>query len=261
MKAKTELFLYQCLWVTDVMFRPTWRSMTGSFEEWSYRSGLLRQIQRLEAEGWVESRMGPDKTERVLRLTEKGCLKALGGRHPEERWNRSWDGKWRMILFDLPEEKRGLRNELRKQLKAAHFGGLQLSAWITPDPLDSLVESLKKITAESGVLTFFEGATCGGASPEELVAGAWDFAKINNAFEDHDNHLGTLPHPEQKGFRDLLLEWAREEKQSWSHCMTLDPLLPRVLWPKGYRGETAWKNRTSTLRRAGSIATQTCDNH
>lgn len=261
MKAKTELFLYQCLWVTNVMFRPTWRNMSGSFEEWSYRSGLLRQVQRLEAEGWVESRAGSDGTERAVRLTEKGYLKALGGRLPEERWNRAWDGKWRMILFDLPEAKRTVRNELRKQLKAAHFGGLQRSAWITPDPVDSIGKSLKKIVAASGVMAFFEGTPCGGESPEELVAGAWDFAKINNSFADHQSLLDALPRARDKQFRERLLEWARDEKRSWALCMTLDPLLPRVLWPKDYQGEIIWKNRTTTLRRAAALAAQCRDNH
>lgn len=259
MKAKTELFLYQCLWVTNMMFRPTWRNMSGSFEEWSYRSGLLRQVQRLEADGWVESRIGPDGTERVIRLTEKGYLKALGGRMPEERWNRPWDGKWRMILFDLPEEKRAVRNVLRKQLRAAHFGGLQRSAWITPDPIDAIGESLKKVAADSGVMTFFEGATCGGETSEELVATAWNFAKINGAFTDHQSLLNTLPKEGSKQLRERLLDWAQEEKNSWSFCMTIDPLLPRSLCPNGYLGEITWKNRTATLHRAAVLANKSCD--
>jgi len=261
MKPKTELFLYQCLWVTDTMLRPTWRNMNGSFEEWAYRNGFLRQVQRLEAEGWVESRPASSRVDRVLRLTEKGYLKALGGRLPERHWNRTWDGKWRMIFFDLPEEKRMARNELRKQLKAAHFGGLQKSVWITPDPLDSIEGALKNVAAASGVMTFFEGVTCGGESVEELVSSAWDFSRINKAFATHQCLLEKLPRPANKANREQLLEWGRDEMQSWSFCMRLDPLLPRTLWPQGYLGEKTWEKRTATLRRAAALTKHFRDNH
>ena len=75
----------------------------------------------------------PSKTTNTSAPIESD-LKALGGCDPEERWNRGWDGKWRIIVFDLPEKKRGLRNDLRKQLRSARFGGLQRSVWISPGP-------------------------------------------------------------------------------------------------------------------------------
>jgi phenylacetic acid degradation operon negative regulatory protein len=160
-----------------------------------------------------------------------------------------------MILFDLPEEKRAVRNELRKQLKAAHFGGLQRSAWITPDPIDCIGESLKKIAAASGVMAFFEGIPCGGERPEEIVASAWNFSKIHSALLDHQNLLKSLPPAGSDLLDEKLLEWAREEKQSWALCMRLDPLLPRALWPKDYPGEAIWKIRIATLRQAAELST------
>jgi phenylacetic acid degradation operon negative regulatory protein len=254
MKAKTELILYQCLWMVDTMMRPTWRNMNGSFEEWSYRNGYLRQIQTLEAEGWLESREEVDGTERVYRLTRKGLLCALGGRHPEERWNRGWDGKWRMVMFDLPEEKRGLRNQLRKQLRAACFGGLQGSVWISPDPVHLIGEELKKTASACGVMTFFEGVTCCGESSPELVAAAWDFTKIHEGYEIYRAHLKGMPSPADEDFEHKLLEWGRLERELWSECVAGDPLLPRELWLEGYPGEKAWKERIPALRRAGKLA-------
>jgi len=234
--------------------RPTWRSMTGSFEEWSYRNGCLRQMQALESQGWLESREGSDGTERVYRLTRKGYLRALGGCDPEERWNRGWDGKWRMIVFDLPEKQRALRNELRKQLRAARFGGLQGSVWISPDPVHVIGEQLKKSASSCGVMTFFEGMTCGGEHLSELVAAAWNFTKLQSDYEEYIAHLKQMPSASKAGFRNHLLEWGRMEKQLWSVCIEEDPLLPRELWPAGYAGEKAWKARVLALRCAGKLA-------
>lgn len=254
MKAKTELLLYQCLWMADVMLRPTWRNMMGSFEEWSYRNGYLRQIHALEAQGWLESMETQRSTERVYRLTKKGCLRALGGCHPEERWNREWDGKWRIVVFDLPENKRGLRNELRRQLRAAKFGGLQGSVWVSPDSVHAVRETLNKKAISCGALTFFEGTTCGGERNSDVVTSAWDFRIIHRAYEDYADHARQMPGDGTNRFLDSLVEWGRQEMELWKICMDVDPLLPRPLWPKNYPGEKVWKERVSCLRRAGKHA-------
>ena len=252
MKPKTELFLYQCLWVADVMFRPTWRNLSGSFEEWSYRSGFLRQIHTLEAQEWIESREAD--TGRVYRLTNKGYLKALGGRNPEECWNREWDGRWRIVVFDLPEKKRGLRNELRRQLRHAHFGCLQASVWISPDPMDEIRSGLRSTAPDCGVMTFLEATTCGGEKSEDVVKSAWDFAKINRLYSAHGEHLKMLPTKKEMNFRAKLHEWASSEKSHWQACMETDPLLPRELLPEDYVGEQAVKKRLAALRKAGKLA-------
>lgn len=254
MKAKTELILYHCVWMADTMLRPSWRNMNTSFEGWAYRNGFLRQMHTLEAQGWLESRETSDGTERVYRLTRNGMLRALGGLHPEDRWNRSWDGKWRMVVFDLPEDKRSLRNELRRELRAARFGGLQGSVWISPDPVNVVGEELKKTAASCGMITFFEGITCCGESNSEVVSTAWNFTHIFAGYEKHLAHLRSMPDAVGNGVCESLLEWGRIEKRLWSECMKSDPLLPRTLWPEGYPGESVWKERIKTLRRAGKLA-------
>lgn len=256
MKAKTELLLYQCLWMSGVMLRPTWRNMMGSFEEWSYRNGYLRQIHALEAQGWLESMEKPEDTGRVYRLTRKGCLRALGGCHPEERWNREWDGKWRMVVFDLPENRRGLRNELRRQLRAAKFGGLQGSVWISPDSVHRIRESLNKQAVSCGALTFFEGLTCGGERNSDIVASAWNFRAVHRAYDDYSSHAKQMPTAGTKHFLEALVEWGKLERALWKACMDADPLLPRSLWPEGYPGEKAWNERISCLHRAGRQASK-----
>ena len=260
MKAKTELILYQCLWMADIMMRPSWRSMNSSFEEWSYRNGFLRQVRTLEAQGWLESNEGGDGTERLYRLTRKGMLRAMGGLHPVERWDRGWDGKWRMVVFDVPEEKRSLRNELRHELRAARFGGLQGSVWISPDPVNVIGDQLKEITSSSGVITFFEGATCCGESSSDVVSTAWDFTRIERDYEKYRAHLKSIPDGAGEGVRESLLEWGRIEKQLWSDCMAADPLLPRELWLEGYSGEIAWQERVKTLRQVGKVAEKSLTN-
>lgn len=43
-----------------------------------------------------------------------------------------WDGKWRIVFFDVPEQKRPLRDYLRGVLKRFGFYEFQRSMWIYP---------------------------------------------------------------------------------------------------------------------------------
>src|SRR5208283_4336954 len=92
MKPQTEEFLNFLLWSADKLARPTFRNLTDSYEGWAYRNGLLRQVAALEEQQLVER----DRTvlnDRVYRLTQQGRLHVLGGRDPQVRWSRKWDGR------------------------------------------------------------------------------------------------------------------------------------------------------------------------
>jgi phenylacetic acid degradation operon negative regulatory protein len=253
MKAKSELMLYHLFWLADHTMRPSIRRSGESFEEWAYKNGYPRQIQTLERQGMLESSSAEKGAKRVVKLTREGTLRALGGMDPAERWDRPWDGQWRMALFDLPEEKRSLRNALRNELKAARFGCLQGSVWISPDPVDQLQENCRMSDAAIRAIVFFEGHPCDGADDAGLVRSAWDFEAIRKAQREHQDCLKDLPRADTIT-RNQLLDWGNRERTAWARCLKLDPFLPRVLWPSGYAGESAWRERLNALKMAGEIA-------
>ncbi len=57
---------------------------------------------------------------------------------------QTWDGMWRIILLDLPEERKSERESLRYLLKKAGFVCLKNSAWISPFPFEHLFTNIKK---------------------------------------------------------------------------------------------------------------------
>jgi len=54
-----------------------------------------------------------------------------------------WDGKWRLVIFDIPESKRNARDALRKKLEQLEFYQCQKSGWIHPFPCLEEIEFLK----------------------------------------------------------------------------------------------------------------------
>jgi hypothetical protein len=181
MKAKTEELLNLLLWTADRLMRPTFRNLTDSYEGWAYRNGLSRQVRILEKESLLEAR-GDSPDERVFRLTDRGRLCALGGRDPWERWSRGWDGRWRMVLFDVPVARDSHRRRLRRYLHERGFGCLQGSVWVTPDPLTEEKKILVGARIDVASLLLLEAQPCAGESDAEIVAGAWDFERINQHY-------------------------------------------------------------------------------
>jgi phenylacetic acid degradation operon negative regulatory protein len=252
MQPRTEELLNLLLWSAEKLMRPTFRNLTDSYENWAYRKGLMRQVAALEKQQFLErAPSAPD--DRMYRLTWQGRLHALGGRDPQARWSREWDGRWRLVLFDVPTAQNSHRVRLRRYLQDKGFGYLQNSVWITPDSLEAERQILVggKINVESLIL--LEARPCAGESDAEIVAGAWDFERINRRYAQHLKVLGARPGGELRNEASAkgLLRWAATEREVWLDAVTSDPLLPERILPSGYMGQRAWRRRVKVLQEAG----------
>jgi len=56
---------------------------------------------------------------------------------------KKWDGKWRMIIFDIPEKKRKVRKQIATLFNQAGFYRLQDSVWIYPYDCEDVIGLLK----------------------------------------------------------------------------------------------------------------------
>jgi phenylacetic acid degradation operon negative regulatory protein len=252
MKPKTEAFLYLLLWSADKLVHPTFRNLTDSYEGWAYRNGLLRQIAALEEGKFIE-RDPALSDDRMYRLTAQGRLHVLGGRDPQIEWTRKWDGRWRLVLFDVPTSRHAYRVRLWRYLRERGFGCLQNSVWITPHSLEAERQILAdgKVNVESLIL--LEARPCAEESDAEIVAGAWDFERINRHYARYIKILGERPDGVLKGeaAAKTLLRWAVAEREAWLDAVQSDPLLPERILPAGYLGQQAWRRRVDVLQEAG----------
>lgn len=81
----------------------------------------------------------------TLRLTVKGeaALRRLELSEYRLKKPRRWDGRWRVLIFDIPERRRLLRDKVRNTLVAIGFVRAQDSVWIYPYDCEDLVTLLK----------------------------------------------------------------------------------------------------------------------
>jgi phenylacetic acid degradation operon negative regulatory protein len=247
MTAKTELLLYRMLWLTSKAIRPTYRNIEESFEGWAYASGLLAQIQRLESKGYLESLLDTRTGKRLHRLTEAGRKAAAGPRDPESAWAARWDGKWRIIVFDIPETHRSERRKLTRALAGAGCGCIQGSTWIsasTPPEINKIAQS---DDPECSRLMMLLAESKGARMDQNMVKAAWDFEAINQLYHDHLDHLASFRNLKKSTTREDLDDWTARENAAWRKAIAADPLLPDKLLPSGYLGKKSLHHRRETL--------------
>jgi DNA-binding transcriptional regulator PaaX len=80
-----------------------------------------------------------------LRLTEAGekKLRYLSLRDYQLPKPKKWDERWRVLVFDIPEKRKGLREKIRTMLVMVGFVRLQDSVWIYPYDCEDLITLLK----------------------------------------------------------------------------------------------------------------------
>lgn len=107
------------------------------------RYQVKESFSRMIREGYIvlEKRNGTSyasltpKGERFAMLVHEG---ALTPKKPKQ-----WDGKWRVLVFDIEEKRRGLRDKMRMALINLGFVRLQNSVWAYPYDCEDLITLIK----------------------------------------------------------------------------------------------------------------------
>lgn len=99
---------------------------------WINNEALKKEIRKLYRSKFVEKKENADGSITIT-LTDKGKLKALTYHFEKMKIaKQEWDGKWRIVIFDIPEKLRRGRDALRDKLKEIGFQELQKSAFVFP---------------------------------------------------------------------------------------------------------------------------------
>ena len=104
---------------------------------------ITRSIKNLMTDGLVECFNSEHK--QYFRLTNQGKQKLNNITLEAESTlvSTEWDGYWRIILLDLPEERKSEREALRYLLKKAGFICVKNSVWISMYPYENLFTNIK----------------------------------------------------------------------------------------------------------------------
>jgi DNA-binding transcriptional regulator PaaX len=125
----------------------TFRKINKEWKKIDQRS-FNRSIKRLSREKLVEEKVLSEGLFRLV-LTKEGKQEAsrlgLIGNVINFKKPKHWDGKWRIVIFDIPERDRKFRGILREHLYLLNFFKLQQSVFISPYPFEKQILELVSI--------------------------------------------------------------------------------------------------------------------
>lgn len=182
--------------------------------------------------------------ENHYQLTEKGFF-SLCLEFPIFRFLKDqWDGKWRVISYEIPEKKREMRDRLRREMQGWGLGPWHRSFWLTPHPIITTLKSLTSQKEEEKYIQAFEADHVFG-DREVLIEKVWGKTNLD------------------KQYRELFKKWhdilsSNEEKLAKfkkviSHYVDIlrqDPGLPKELIGEswiGFEGYNIFKEIRSIL--------------
>lgn len=117
--------------------------LAGAIKIWREikREDLGRIIKRLEKQQMIAIREVGDKVQ--IEITEKGKRRLLEYDFEKiERKAKKRDGKWRLIVFDIPENKKRNRDAFRRKLLQLGCERLQDSVFVSAFPCKDEVDFL-----------------------------------------------------------------------------------------------------------------------
>lgn len=197
-------------------------------------------MSRLKKEGWFTTRR--EGRETVYTLSEHMLDVLIQGRaRIFRRREDPWTGRWTMVIYQVPESERAVREQLRKQLAWTGFGQLSPSTWLAPHDLSREAKELATQYESARVDILWCGSDDAEAA-RDLAARCWDLESLGR---DYRSFLSTYAHLDNergnssKDGRQALVERTRII-DDFRRFPFRDPELPQELQPENWPGPAAF---------------------
>ena len=172
--------------------------------------------------------------ENQYQLTDKGfselCLEFPFFWFLKEKW----DGKWRIISYEIPEKKREIRDRLRREMQGWGLGPWHRSFWLTPHPILNILKELVSQKEEEKLIQAFEADHTFG-DRQILIEKVWGKSSLDKSYRELFKkwHEILSSSDEKLGkFKKVISEYVGILRQ--------DPGLPKELIGDSWIGFEGW---------------------
>lgn len=233
----------------------SYESMYGWIPGQYKRHNFMHLVWRSIKTGYIEKI--EKESEVFIRLTSRGNKKVVRDFPLISFQNRKWDRKWRIVIFDIQEVNKTVRDNLRQKLKELGFGMLQKSVFISPhDVLQDVAEFTESIGLDSLVYVFETSSLVVG-NVKELARKVWNLDILNERYLDLKNRIKSIQSSYLISQRDRVNklntvnggnggkgkheDLISEVKRACLEIALQDPFLPKELLPSDWMGYEAKK--------------------
>lgn len=132
--------------IAVALVAPNMLSLSGGFGSRRKRMAEMSRsaLTRLAARGHIEFEERDGKRYACITPEGKSALVRLQAKAEyATREKKRWDKRYRVVIFDIPEKKRTIRDQLRYEMRTAGFMQIQQSVWLYPYDCEDLVALIK----------------------------------------------------------------------------------------------------------------------
>lgn len=207
------------------------------------RSNFSRMVLNRIKTGEIEKRVKGDDV--YLRLTSAGKNRVVRDFPVLNFQNKRWDGKWRVVIFDIKEINKYLRNRLRDKLRELGFGMLQESVWITPHDIGKDMREFLEEKKLGAMVFVLEVENILVGNRDILIRKIWDLSFLEESYLEILNRVDVILSDRTKldtaYFKKKREERVQKIREKYLQILLIDPCLPKELLPENWAGEKARK--------------------
>ncbi|RIH88727.1 Transcriptional repressor PaaX [Meiothermus luteus] len=219
-------------WVGDLI---RWMQLLR-FSEPAVRAAVSRSVKR----GWII----PEKEGRraYYRLSPRVAWQVERVRERLYGYGAPWDGRWRILVYAVPEAKRTVRDRFRNELILLGFGTPAPGVWVSPNASLEAARDLVGFYGLQNYVELFQAERFSATPSAELVEKAFNLKEAQARYQAFLAQPVSQPKTPEEAFARLthMIHQARKN-------LFLDPGLPPELTPPGFLGQQA-KERFLELR-------------
>jgi len=127
------------------MAKPTSHKTVFDNSSYDTLADFNRTIKRLCENDLISIKEVGDDCVIVLERAGKEIALRYSIDNMEIKKPEKWDGKWRIVIFDIPHENKAAREILRNKLKQIGFMAIQKSVYAHPFPCENEIEFIRSV--------------------------------------------------------------------------------------------------------------------
>ncbi len=216
-----NLFIFMERYFSD-SFQP--QSIRNLFSK-LYREGFIRKIKRKKG---------------ICFIPLKESIYQLWNPQIHSKFNmytKKWDGKWWVLVYDIPEEKRVKREFLRRFIQDLGLGKIQKSCWVSPYDFSRRIIDFCRKEGLLEYICFYKGVFWAGKDIGKLLDAAWGieglFCEYRNFIKQCREKMSRVRN-NSLSFKEGYSEFTKL-KRTYKSLLEADPFLPRRFlmdWPR-----------------------------
>jgi phenylacetic acid degradation operon negative regulatory protein len=199
---------------------------------------IRNTLSKMKKDGHIAS---PKRSAYAITSLGLNCLRSLN--YKPLKYKQAWDNTWYMIVFEIPESQRNIRDSFRADLVRLGFGMLYNAVYISPWNYWTEISEIARHYGILNQITMLHGDCLINAITQDMARVIWNLDTISALYREKLCWFKQefLPVAQLLSENTKPLDWFIHYLKLGDQLCELsiiDPALPKELLPYEWPGET-----------------------